>query len=363
MHLAEIVDRLGDYAEATLAVQAEREDVINAIVDAAAPRILERPGPALCFGVTVKHARRLAAAFTKAGVSTACIWGDQPAGERQTAFNAWQTGQGQLLVNCSIVCEGIDLPALRTIVIARPTRSRRLYQQIVGGRGTRKAIGKTECLILEACAAQRDPRQITLGAVVPEQQTAGGGPPRLLLLDPEAADRWTWQYHAATDAYSVSADTGVTVYLVPEPNGSGLYRAVLHRRDAPLEQPTSSLAQAEAMHRAGVWLAQNAAVQLAASTRWYSAPATEKQVEFLAREGITATELTRGEASGRISDHLAGWVVPRIVRQLWPTGIPSGSMPASRSRPAALPDGSVRGTHDPRPKHCRRRRAGKQNRA
>ena len=93
MHLAEIVDRLGDYAEATLAVQAEREDVINAIVDAAAPRILERPGPALCFGVTVKHARRLAAAFTKAGVSTACIWGDQPAGERQTAFNAWQTGQ------------------------------------------------------------------------------------------------------------------------------------------------------------------------------------------------------------------------------------------------------------------------------
>ena len=354
MHLAEIVDRLGDYAEATLAVQAEREDVINAIVDAAAPRILERPGPALCFGVTVKHAQQLAAAFTKAGVSTACIWGDQPAGERQTAFNAWQTGQGQLLVNCAIVSEGIDLPALRTIVIARPTRSRRLYQQIVG-RGTRKASGKTDCLILEACAAQRDPRQITLGAVVPEQQTAGGGPPRLLLLDPEAADRWTWQYHAATDAYSVSADTGVTVYLVPEPNGSGLYRAVLRRRDAPLEQPTSSLAQAEAMHRAGVWLAQNAAVQLAASPSWHSKPVTEGQLEFLAREGIDATELTRGEASGRISDHIAGWVIPRIVGQLWPTAITPASVPTSRSKPAALSDDSLRGTHDPRPKYCRRR--------
>jgi superfamily II DNA or RNA helicase len=78
MNLVEIANHNGDYAEPVLAVQALRGDVIDAIIEAAAPRILERPGAALCFGVTVEHAQRLAAAFTDAGIATACVWGEQP---------------------------------------------------------------------------------------------------------------------------------------------------------------------------------------------------------------------------------------------------------------------------------------------
>ena len=216
--------------------------------------------------------------------------------------------------------KGIDLPALRTIVIARPTRSRRLYQQIVG-RGTRKAEGKTECVILEACAAQRDPGQVTLGALVPEPEPESHtpGPPTLYLLDPDAADKWTWQYHGGVGSYSVSADKGVTVYLVPEADSSGRYRAVVDRHGEPgnrFETLTAPLARDEAMHRAGVWLTQNAVLELAASTRWYGVSASAKQIEFLAREGIDATELTRGAATRLIRDHIAGWVVPQIVRRL-----------------------------------------------
>jgi superfamily II DNA or RNA helicase len=319
MNLAEIGSHNGDYAEPVLAVQALRADVIAAIVDAAVPRLRERPEPALCFAVSVKHAQRLAAAFDDAGISTVVMWGEQPTGEREAAFMAWQAGDAQLLVNCNIASEGIDLPALLTIIVARPTRSRRLYQQIVG-RGTRKAPGKEFCLVLEACAVERDPGQVTLSAIVPEidPESHRPGPPMLHLLDPDAADKWTWQFHAASGAYSVSADAGVTVYLIPEPNGSGLYRAVLNRRDQPYESLTGSLARDEAMHRAGAWLATNASLQLAASTRWYSKPVTPKQVEFVTREGIDATKLTCGAATKLISDRVASWVVPRIVRQLWP---------------------------------------------
>jgi superfamily II DNA or RNA helicase len=316
MNLTTIASHAGDYVETTLAFEALRDDVIDAIVDAAVPRLRERPGPALCFGVTVEHARRLAATFAAAGIATAIVWGEQPAGERQAAFEAWRSGNVQLLVNCAILNEGIDLPALSTIVIARPTRSRRLYQQIVG-RGTRLAPGKRECLVLEACAARRDPEQVTLAAVIPEvdPETHTQGPPRLYLLDPEAADRWTWQYHRAVGAYSVSANEGVTVYLISEPN-SGLYRAVVYRKDEPIESLTGTLARDEAMHRAGAWLAQNASPRLATSTTWHGDSPTEKQIAFLTRAGIDATKLTKGDATRLIGDTFAGWRVPQIVREL-----------------------------------------------
>jgi hypothetical protein len=195
-----------------------------------------------------------------------------------------------------------------------------LYQQIVG-RGTRKAEGKTECLILEACAARRDPGQVTLGALLPEPEPESHtpGPPTLYLLDPDAADKWTWQYHGAVSAYSVSADKNLTVYLVPEADSSGRYRAVIDRRDNPgerFETLTAPLARDEAMHRAGAWLAANASLQLAASTRWYGVPPSAKQIEFLAHHGTDATKLTRGDAARLISDRIAEWVVPQIVRRL-----------------------------------------------
>lgn len=315
MSLAEIATRQGDYAGPALALEAERNDVIAAVVRAAAPRILTRPGPALCFGVTVAHTRRLAAAFARAGVATVCVWGSQASAERVAAFNAWRQGNAQLLVNCAIVSEGIDLPALRTIIIARPTRSRRLYLQIIG-RGTRPAPGKSECLILEACAVRPDPQQVLLGAFVPER-AAGGGPPTLQLLDPEAADKWSWQFHAGSGAFSVRADSNSRVYLIPEGDGSGLYRAVLHERDEPFRPLSASLAQAEAMHCAGEWLTRHASLSLAASTRWHSAPASPAQIRFLGQISVDAAELTRGEASALIADHIAARVVPQIVRRLW----------------------------------------------
>lgn len=59
----------------------------------------------------------------------------------------YQAGAVQVLINCALFTEGFDAPATSCVAIARPTKSRALYAQMVG-RGTRLALGKTDCLVL-----------------------------------------------------------------------------------------------------------------------------------------------------------------------------------------------------------------------
>jgi hypothetical protein len=158
-----------------------------------------------------------------------------------------------------------------------------------------------------------------LGAFVPKHERGeGGGPARLTLLDPDAAGKWIWQLHAKSGAFSVAVDIGARVYLVPEPDGAGLWSAVLYRRGEPFQRLAAGLAQAEAMHHAGRWLNQNASLYLAASTHWHGSPASPAQIALLREHGVDATDLTRGAASELISDAIAERLVPLITARLRP---------------------------------------------
>lgn len=66
---------------------------------------------------------------------------------RADVLAAYQRGDVRVLINCALFTEGFDAPATSCVAIARPTKSRALYAQMVG-RGTRLAPGKTECLVL-----------------------------------------------------------------------------------------------------------------------------------------------------------------------------------------------------------------------
>ena len=60
-----------------------------------------------------------------------------------------------VLVNCGVLTEGTDIPVIDTIIMARPTRSSVLYQQIIG-RGLRLSPNKKDCLVIDmvdVCAA------------------------------------------------------------------------------------------------------------------------------------------------------------------------------------------------------------------
>ena len=72
--------------------------------------------------------------------------------ERARVLAAYQSGEVQILVNCALFTEGFDAPETSCVAVARPTKSRALYAQMVG-RGTRLAPGKTDCLVLDLAPA------------------------------------------------------------------------------------------------------------------------------------------------------------------------------------------------------------------
>ncbi len=74
--------------------------------------------------------------------------------ERRRLLRAFRDGDVQVLANCGIATEGYDEPSVNCVVIARPTKSRALYTQMVG-RGTRRHPGKDDCLVLDVVGATR----------------------------------------------------------------------------------------------------------------------------------------------------------------------------------------------------------------
>lgn len=62
----------------------------------------------------------------------------------------FKAGLYPVLVNCAILTEGADIPNIDCVVVARPTRSRNLFAQMIG-RGLRQSLatGKVDCRIID----------------------------------------------------------------------------------------------------------------------------------------------------------------------------------------------------------------------
>lgn len=110
---------------------------------------LSQGRPTLAFGVTVEHARALAAAVNEMEPGAAdCLDGTSHDDVRAAVLRRFARGEVRILFNCALFTEGFDAPHTACIALARPTKSRALYAQMVG-RGTRLADGKTDCLVLD----------------------------------------------------------------------------------------------------------------------------------------------------------------------------------------------------------------------
>jgi superfamily II DNA or RNA helicase len=83
----------------------------------------------------------------KQGCSRA-IDGTTPIEERRAILSDFNNGKIQHIVNCQILTEGFDSPGVSCIAIARPTKSRLLYAQMLG-RGLRLFEGKNNCLVID----------------------------------------------------------------------------------------------------------------------------------------------------------------------------------------------------------------------
>jgi superfamily II DNA or RNA helicase/HKD family nuclease len=103
---------------------------------------------ALGFCVSVEHARFMARVFREAGVASIAVWGDSPDEERVGALADLAARRINVLFSVDLFNEGIDIPAVDTLLLLRPTDSPTLFLQQLG-RGLRRFAGKTVCTVLD----------------------------------------------------------------------------------------------------------------------------------------------------------------------------------------------------------------------
>src|SRR5260370_39679551 len=138
--------KVGDYQVEELAGLVDTPERNQQIVEAYRMHGMGRQ--ALCYGVTIEHARHLAETFADNGIPSAIVSGETPMQERTRILRDYERGVIQVLCNCSVLTEGYDHPNVSCIILTRPTQSRALVIQMIG-RGLRPAPAKRDCLILD----------------------------------------------------------------------------------------------------------------------------------------------------------------------------------------------------------------------
>ena len=106
-------------------------------------------GQTLIFAATIEQSKRLASLLRAEGVKVGEVYGESTANARVRVVEAFRCKDLDVVVNCGVFAEGTDLPSVRTVVLARPTRSRILFAQMVG-RGMRGPAtgGTSECNVV-----------------------------------------------------------------------------------------------------------------------------------------------------------------------------------------------------------------------
>lgn len=137
--------RRGEFIAKDLAKLAEDRDKVGKQVRDALERLQGRKC-ALWATTCINHATDVALALTHLG-ETAVAYHSQIQ-DRDCQMQKFKAGDYRHIVNVAMLNEGFDHPAIDAVVVMRPTRSTRLYVQMVG-RGLRKFEGKQDCLILD----------------------------------------------------------------------------------------------------------------------------------------------------------------------------------------------------------------------
>lgn len=142
----------GDYSDGDLGQALEDSGAIDQMADAVLENASDRKGVA--FLPTVKTSELLAAALRRRGIKAEHLDGETEKQERKDILRRLKTGETTWVTNCGVLTEGFDEPTISCVLVGRPTKFHGLYVQMVG-RGTRKAPGKENLLIIDVVGVSR----------------------------------------------------------------------------------------------------------------------------------------------------------------------------------------------------------------
>lgn len=141
-------DRFGDF-HPDLLEQLGEERVRNQLL---LNRLCQLPPdwPVLFFGCSVEHATAITVLLRRRGRSAATVTGDTRSATRRALIEEFRAKRIGVLCNFGVLTTGFDAPQVRALVIARPTASPVLYEQMIG-RGMRgpRFGGTDRCLVID----------------------------------------------------------------------------------------------------------------------------------------------------------------------------------------------------------------------
>lgn len=307
LDLSNVRTTAGDLNGADLARVMEYEQTLHEI---AAPTIdLTRDGrKTLIFAASLAHAERLCEILNRHQAGCArWVHGGTPKVDRRQLFADYAQRRFQYLVNVGVATEGFDDPGIEVVVMARPTKSRALYAQMIG-RGTRPRPGIVDDLDLFGTPAGR--RQAILVSSKPHVEivdfVGNSGKHRLI----STADVLGGNY---SDAAVDRARAKVTQ------DGQCSMLEALDEAEQELRAERERAKQAEAARRAKLVASANYRTTVVdpfdvlGLTPWRERgwdkgrQPSQKMIDLLERQGVDTRRLTFTEAKQLIGEITRRW--------------------------------------------------------
>lgn len=140
----------GDFDPERLQEELEKAHAAEETAKAVAAHAATRK--TIVFTASVEQARKTCEELQKLGVVAGWVCGETPAEERRKTLRALKSDSLQVVANAMVLTEGFDDPSLGAVAVARPTKSKGLYIQMVG-RALRIHPTKKDALILDLVGA------------------------------------------------------------------------------------------------------------------------------------------------------------------------------------------------------------------
>jgi len=358
----------GDYRDSDLGEELERtfapEIIAQAYAESCAEGTEFRKG--IAFWPLVETAYHGAKAFNEAGIRSEVIHGELPKLERRAMLKRLHTGETRVIHGVGVLTEGFDEPTCDVVVVARPTRSAPLYQQMVG-RVLRPNLElppaqRGKALILDVVGAgarhdlrslidlaperhlRRDAEELSLLELdeeligIEEQQAAGAGPgfaeeiyhgpAQVQEFDPLGREK-LWA-RTPDGAWYMKAGTVGFVFLIESLAGDpGTWDVVACSNNATADHRTGQQAWVQATDYAGLPLdealsyAEDVAIDMGGygsksltsrKSKWRNEEPSEAQKRLAYALGINPAGLTKGELGERVDAVKAVARIDPLVR-------------------------------------------------
>lgn len=135
-----------DYSKKAMTVASERSHIVGDVVENYLK--FANGKQAILFATDIATATKMQDRFRAAGVTAKLLTANSTDRERLESMLEYRDKKIKVLLNVDLFDEGLDVPGIECVIMARPTKSLSKFLQMCG-RGLRKAEGKPFLILID----------------------------------------------------------------------------------------------------------------------------------------------------------------------------------------------------------------------